>query len=378
MIPLFAVFMPNEVDEPLLKVLHSGYIGQGTQVEKFEGELKRYFKHDKLLTLNSGTSGLHLALRLAGVQPGDDVITTPVTCTATNMPIVGNGAKIVWADVDPQTGLIDPEDVAKKINTRTRAIVCVDWGGTPCDLNALRNIAKAYGIKLIEDAAHSIGAVYDGSKVGTIADYTSFSLQAIKHITTVDGGILSVLTELDYKRGKLIRWYGIDRETERTANRCEDPVQEWGYKFHMNDINATIGLAQIPHLPHVLRYHRENAWYYNWHLDPYFLKPCRHERLGYSAQSAYWLYTMLLPTKEARVNFMDWMKQNDVQVSQVHARNDIHPAFQENLSPRTKDTPLPGVEEFYDRAVCIPVHWKLTIDEREFIVSLCNEFVKGV
>jgi len=374
MIPIFAVFMSSDVDKPLLETLHSGYIGQGQKVEEFEAALRKFFGHDKLLTLNSGTSGLQLALRLANVQPGDDVVVSPVTCTATTHPIVACGAKIVWADIDPKTGLIDPSDVIKKINVRTRAIMCVDWGGTPCDLDVLKDIADCNGIKLIEDAAHSIGATYRGRYVGTISHYSSFSLQAIKHISTVDGGILSVLSSLDYKRGKLLRWYGIDRESERTANRCEDPIQESGLKWHMNDCNAVIGLHQLPHLNRILALHRFNAEYYSTNLDEYYITP----KVDYQVCSSFWLYTILLPSKAERLEFMDFMKQNEVHVSQVHARNDVHPCFQENLSPRMNDKSLPGVDEFYDRAICIPVHWKLTKEELDKIVNLCNTFACGM
>src|SRR5574343_363186 len=190
LIPLFSVNIPKEIDQPLLEVLHSGYIGQGPKVEEFEGLLAKYFGNKNVLSLNNGTAALHLAIRLAGVTDGAEVITTPMTCTATNEPILANGGKIVWADVDPNTGLIDPLDVERKITPKTKLIIGVDWGGTPCDWDRLNAIGKKYGVKVLEDAAHAIGATYKGRKVGTLADYTIFSLQAIKHITTIDGGLL--------------------------------------------------------------------------------------------------------------------------------------------------------------------------------------------
>lgn len=367
-IPLFTVYMAPEVDRPLLDVLHSGYIGQGSKVEEFERALATRFSNRNVLTLNSATSALHLALRLAGVKTGDEVISTAMTCTATNMPILANGAKIVWADVDAETGLIDPLDVERKITKRTKAIMCVDWGGTPCDLDELMRVAAKYGLKVIEDAAHAIGATYKGRPVGSgIVDYTCFSFQAIKHITTVDGGALFCRDTQDYKRGKLLRWYGIDRESERKDFRCEENIEEWGYKFHMNDINATIGLAQLPHLEDILGRYRENAAYYNTNLNhSYFITPLWTSK--YHNESAYWLYTLLLPNKQERIDFMRFMKSRQVMVSQVHARNDGHETFKESVCN------LPGVDRFYDRMVCIPVHSAVSDADRRWIATCANEF----
>ncbi|MCI0562440.1 MAG: DegT/DnrJ/EryC1/StrS family aminotransferase, partial [Nitrososphaera sp.] len=323
-----------------------------------------------VLTLNSGTSALHWAVRLAGIGHGDEVITTPMTCTATNMPILANGGKIVWADVDPNSGLIDPLDVERKITKRTKAIMCVDWGGTPCHLDELMRIGRKYGLKVIEDAAHSIGAEYEGRKVGTIADFTCFSLQAIKHITSVDGGMLLLKDTSDYKRGKLLRWYGIDRESDRKDFRCEENILDWGYKFHMNDVNATIALHQFPHLDRVLSAHRGNAEYYQKNLDTEYFHVATNF-LPYQMLSSYWLFTLLFPEKRDRLNFMQYMKKRSVAVSQVHSRNDTHTTFSNAVCV------LPGVESFFERMCCIPVHWALLEEERKYIVDMANSFVAG-
>src|SRR5262249_39015540 len=158
---------------------------------------------------------------------GGEVITSPVTCVATNMPILAEGAQPVWADIDPATGNIDPEDVRRKVTWETRAIVAVHWGGQPCDLDALNEIGAKYGIPVIEDAAHALGAEWDGQRIGAgTADYSCFSLQAIKHITTVDGGILTTRDRGAAERGRLLRWYGIDRSTPGPDARIEDDIGE--------------------------------------------------------------------------------------------------------------------------------------------------------
>ena len=358
-IPLFKVHMPESVLESLAHTLLSGYIGQGPRVDEFEIQLARWFGNQNVLTLNSGTSALMLALRLAGVSFGDEVISTPMTCTATNVPIMAMGAKIVWADIDPLTGNIDPLDVERKITAKTKAIIAVHWGGYPCELDELNRVGRKYGVKIIEDAAHAFGATYQGRPIGSHSDFVCFSFQAIKHLTTVDGGALVCRNTNDYKRGKLLRWYGIDRETERKDFRCEEDVKEFGYKFHMNDVNATIGLEQLKYVSDVLRRHRENAAYYRERfqgLSGLTLLNYKSDREG-----SYWLFTVRVHN---RLQFMEMMKDAGIVVSQVHARNDAHTMLAEFRRN------LPGVDEFVDEQVSIPVGWWLTEKQRVYIADM--------
>jgi dTDP-4-amino-4,6-dideoxygalactose transaminase len=393
-IPLFSVFMSEKVGDELLKVLYSGFIGQGVKVDEFEQVLAGIFDNKNVLTVNSGTAALHLAFRLAGVGPGKEVITTPMTCTATNMPILANGGKIVWADVDPDTGLIDPVDVERKINENTVAIVGVDWGGTPCDWDELNRIGKQYGVKTIDDAAHGLGMTYKGRKAGTLADYTIFSFQAIKHITTIDGGALVVRSTEDYVRGKLLRWYGIDRDSDRKDFRCEEDIKEWGYKFHMNDINATVGIEQFKHLESIVGKHKDNALslirglsnYFKFASSTKFMPPVPvatkdkgvvsvEPGSAIAAQhslpnidSSYWLLTLVLQDSYVKDEFMKAMKEKGIMVSSVHARNDTHTCFAESKSN------LPGVGKFTSRQVSIPVHWSLTKEEIAYMIKTMNEW----
>lgn len=365
-IPLFKVFMSEEAIAGSQEVLRSGYIGQGPRVELFEEKLKSWFSSPNVLTLNSGTSALHLAMRLAGVESGDEVISTPMTCMATNAAILANGAKIAWADIDATTGNICPESVRKKVGPRTKAILCVDWAGYPCDLGELRAIADQHGIQLIEDAAHGFGSQYKGNYVGGIADFTCFSFQAIKHLTTVDGGALVCKDIEDYKRGKLLRWFGINREGPRTDFRCEEDVIEYGYKFHMNDVSAAIGLGQLNHVAAILNAHRDNAQFFNQKFAELFSENL--ELLDYKTDrvSSYWLYTVKVKHPKA---FMRAMKDKGITASQVHARNDHHTTF------KAFKVPLPGVDAFVERQVSIPVGWWLTPDEREHIAQTVIDYV---
>ena len=352
--------------KPLREVLFSGYIGQGPRVERFERELAPWFGSKNVLTVNSGTSAIQLALRLAGVKPGDEVISTPMTCVATNVPMLAMGARIVWADTDPFTGNIDPEDVAKKITKKTKAIICVHWGGYPCELARLNALAAAHGIKLIEDACHAFGATYHNRPVGSISDFTCFSFQAIKEITTVDGGALVCRSRKDLERGRLLRWYGIDRDENRKDFRCEKNIREFGYKFHMNDVAATIGIEQLKYVQNNLEKNRRHAARYDEAFSFFVhVNPLRYKK---DRLSSYWLYT--LRVRQPRV-FMERMEKAGIVASQVHARNDKHAIFKASAAQ------LPGVDEFTAHQVCIPVGWWLTPGERYRIiecVSSCESY----
>lgn len=346
-IPLFKVYMAPGVQEAVEKVLSSGYVTEGPKVKEFEAALAT-FLGTPAITVNSGTSALTLALRLANVGPGDEVITTPMTCQATNTPILHAGATPVWADIDPRTGLIDPESIAHKLTSKTKAVMAVDWGGAPCDYDSIINALPAE-VKLIEDAAHAFGSIYKSRPVGDLVDFTCFSFQAIKHLTSVDGGAITAWRPEDLDRARLLRWFGIDREANVKEFRGEVDVEEWGYKFHMNDLNAAIGLENLRDVPLVLSAHRKNARVLNEGLnrDIYTLTDP-----PYVHNSARWLYTVLLPDFDTRERFKEHMGKKGVQVSQVHWRNDRLTTFAPYRSEK-----LPGVDEFSSRMICVPVHY---------------------
>lgn len=357
MIPLFKVFMSPGVIEPLREVLFSGYVTQGPKVEEFEQKLSSFLKNPYVVTVNSGTTALHMALDLAGVGPGDEVITTAMTCTATNWPILAHGATIVWADIDPETGNIDPESIKARLTKKTKAVIAVDWGGYPTDIDTIK---KYIGhIPVIEDAAHAFGAKYKGRMVGETADYTCFSFQAIKHLTTVDGGALLVRNKKEYDRAVLLRYFGIDRKKRSKDYRIERDIYHWGYKFHMNDVNATIGLSNLTYTKSILGKHRDNAHYFQKRFRNLPKIRLMREDSGY--ESSYWLFTMSVTGSN---RFMDYMKEHNVMASKVHRRNDTHPVT------RSFRRPLPGVDSFYSSMVCIPVGWWVTGEDRKYIADL--------
>ena len=366
MIPLFKVFMNNDHTD-LINVLDSGFITQGKKVEEFENELKKWFNYPYILTLNSATSGLTLALRLLSKDNRDEILSTPLTCTATNWPILANNYKIKWVDVDPNNCNMNLDDLQNKINENTRAIMLVHWGGNPINLDKLHSIRddaeKKYSSKIdiIEDCAHSFGAKFNDKFIGTFGNMAVFSLQAIKHLTTGDGGLIFLPNEELYERAKLLRWYGISREERNYKGkdfRLENDIKEWGYKYHMNDINATIGLSNLPFINDNLNKTRYNMEYYNMYLNKRVL-------LENNKNSACWIYTIRVPNRD---EFIGYMKNNCVMVSQVHNRNDIHSCVNDFK------TELPLLDKISKNMICIPVGWWLEKEDLEKIVNLINKW----
>jgi len=362
-IPLFKVFMAPEAElmPRLRNVLYSGQIGEGPIVAEFEakfGEFVAAPDRANVLSFNSGTAALHIALLIAGVKPGDEVVSTPMTAEPTNLAIVHAGGRVVWADIDPANGNIDPDSVRQKLTPRTRAILAVDYGGIPAPLAALSTIAGDAGIPLIEDAAHALGARYAGKVAGTHADFVMFSLQAIKHLTTVDGGMLVCRDVSAAAHGRVLRWFGMDRN----APRIGVDIAEVGYKYHMNNVNATIGLVQLQHVQDVIDRHVANGRFFDHALAGIpGLELCRWDA---AAEPSYWMYTVMV---ERREDFVNKLAGRGIATSLAHQRNDLHSVFAASRAE------LPGVDRFFSRMIHIPCGWWVSDDDRAHIADTIRE-----
>lgn len=366
--PIFKVHI--DVDgalENLKSVLTSGFLNEGEYVTQFTEFLNSYLDHKNVVLLNSCTSALTLALKLAGVSFGDEVITTSMTCVATNTPISNLGAKLVWCDIDHETGNIDPLKIESLITKKTKAILCVNWAGIPCDLEMLQSICKKHNIKLIQDAAHSFGAKYNEQHICHYADYTCYSFQAIKHITTGDGGALICNSGYDFERAKKLKWFGIDREAtkdekgEWKGQRWEVDIAEAGYKFHMNNISAAIGLSQIPHIDNILQSHINNANLYDRLLkDNSYIKPLKFLK---NTKPAHWVYTVLLDESIDRNSVLEKLNKENIAAGVVHIPCDGYECFSESRSE------LPNTKYFYDHQISLPCGWWLSEEDIIFITN---------
>jgi perosamine synthetase len=354
--------MPPDIGPAVLDTLQSGQVSEGPKVIEFEKQLGSYVGNENVIATNSGSGALVLALQMAGVGPGSEVITTAMTCQSTNQPILQLGARVVWADIQIDTGCIDPKDVEKKITPMTKAIIVMHWAGQPGDLDELNQIARKYDVKLIEDAASAFGAEYNNVKIGNHSDFVCFSFQAVKHITTGDGGALFVKNRGIKERAILMRNNGNDKKASRTATKWHFDINEPGWKFHMNDLAATIGIQQLKYHDELLKDRRKNGYALNSKLSK--IPGLKLLEQKANRNSAFWIFTVLV---EQRENFVLHLKEHGIHSGIVHQRNDIHSVFEEYK------TPLPNLDYFEEKMINIPVGWWMNNDELDYLVDVIKK-----
>lgn len=350
-IPLFwPQQFKNEWLASLRRVFDTRWLGQGPLVEEFEKKFGEKFGYKYCLGVNSGTSALELAYHLIGIGKGDEVITTSLTCTATNIPLLRRGAKIVFADINENL-VIDYADVEKKATPKTKAIVAVTLGGMPVDKRIFR-LAKSLRIPVVIDAAHSLGVSEP------YGDYVCYSFQAIKHFTTGDGGMLVARNKKNYARAKKLRWFGIDREKRRRRNwnwlvrhQVAMEIGEPGYKYHMNDITAALGLVGLRHTDEILNYRRGLCDYYAVRMPD-------NIRCVYGGSC--WLFAII--TKQ-RNSLIEYLRKNGIECDTVQLRNDVFKVF------GGKRQNLPKMNEAENKYLYLPLHSKLTRNDIDHIIK---------
>ena len=323
-----------------MRVLRSGQLAEGPQFKKFEAEFAQKFGFENVLALNSGTTALELAYELAGIGEGDEVITTVLTCIATNVPLLREKAKIVFADVDYDLNM-DVEDVKRKITPKTKAIVFVHFGGNNRGLKELLEIARDKKITLIEDAAQAVGSDFWGK-----ADFTCVSLQAVKTLTSGDGGMLICKNKDHYERGRHLRWYGYNRE-ERQRLGDVDPIGA-GYKYHMNDIAAAIGRGNLAAIDKVILHRRAL-------MEAYKKIDCI---------PGIWFASKIVNDRKGLTKFL---KDHGVETGIYHYRNDQYTIFGGRQE-------LKKMNEIEDKYMILPTHHKVTVQDVERIGELIRSY----
>jgi perosamine synthetase len=351
-IVLFYPHIPSGAAERVSQTLATRWIGQGPQVDRFETEFARHLglKQPAIAT-GAGTDALHLAYVLAGLQAGDEVIVPVFTCTATNIPLLYHDIEIRFADIQRDTMNLDVDSIRSLITSKTKAIVCVHYGGLPCDMDEILELADQHGIVVIEDAAHSVGAKYKGRPVGDISPYTMFSFQAIKHLTTGDGGMLFVPDEETAEKARRLRWFGIDRAAKQGGYWSNDIV-DVGYKYQMTDIAAAIGLAGLDELSDVLSIRRRLFNAYVEQLSD--IPDLQLIGANYDdREHAAWLFTVAVERRQALI---EKLRSLGIESGRVHFRNDRYTIFKEFA--RAGD--YPNMDYLDDRYLILPLHTKLT------------------
>lgn len=358
-IVLFYPHVPKKAKEYVCNTLDSRWLGQGPKVDLFENTFKAQLNlQGACLSTGSGTDALHLAYLLAGIGPGDEVLCPLFTCTATNIPLLYIGAKPVFVDIDPLTLNMSISDLKTKISAKTKAIVCVHYGGLPCDMDEIKALAASYSIPVIEDAAHAMGAKYNGNYIGNLSAYTIFSFQAIKLLTTGDGGMLVMQNTDQLSKAQKLRWFGIDR-TDKQKGVWENDIVDIGYKYQMTDIGAALGLAGLEEFLQTLHYRQSLYQRYVDHLSS-----CSDITIvndfSTKKEHAAWLFTVLVKN---RINCQSKLRAARVESGQTHYRNDRYSIFQCN-------DVFPNMDAVDDDYLVLPLHTHMTLQEVDYICDV--------
>jgi len=360
-IALFKPVISDEAIEAVGKVMHSGWLGLGPKTAEFEQVFAAYVGNRYCVGLNSCSAALHLALRILDLPEGSEVITTPITFVSTNLAILYERCTPVFADVHLDTGTIDVESAASKISGRTKAIMAVHLGGYPCDLDELYALARSNGIAVIEDCAHACGAVYKGKRIGSHGELHAFSFQAVKNLPMGEGGALVVSEEKLDVRLRRLRWMGIDKDTFlRTRGAVYNwnyDVTELGFKYHMNDIHAAIGLAQLRRLDADNARRSEIATRYRRGLVG--APGVRLLRQSNDRMSSNHLFCILVENRDSLVLKL---KSAGIETSVHYRRNDLYPMFR-------RDDSLINAEQFWQSVLSLPLHLLLTDEQVDYVIA---------
>jgi dTDP-4-amino-4,6-dideoxygalactose transaminase len=361
---LFYPYIPKKSIKILQKRLSTRWIGQGPMVDKFEKKFSKIFLNGKeCVSTGSGTDALHLAYLLAGIKKNDEVITPVFTCTATNIPLLYVGAKIKFADIDPKTMNISIDSLKKLISKKTKAVVCVHYGGIPCEMNEIRKLAKKYNVKVIEDAAQALGGKYEKKYIGTLSDFTIFSFQAIKHITTGDGGMLCIKNSKLIEAAKRIRWFGIDRKKKQLGIWKND-IKEVGYKYQLTDLGASIGYQSLIDFNNIISHRLKIYNIYLKNLSKNSKITCIHD-YDKKKKCAAWLFTILTKKKDY---LQEKLREKNIETNQVHFRNDKYSIFKKFV----KNQRFKNMDKIENEYLVLPIHTKVTLKDAEYICKLIN------
>lgn len=358
-IPLFYPHIPKNSANSIKKVLNTRWIGQGPLVDKFEKVFSKKFGGDfETVAVGSGTDALHLSYLLAGLKKNDEVICPIFTCTATNIPLLYIKAKIKFADINLYDLNINVDHVEKLISKKTRAIVFVNYGGLLCNLEKLNYLAKKHKLILIQDAAQSLGAKYKNKDITKYADFTIFSFQAIKHITSGDGGALCVKNKKLAKKGRIIRWFGIDRP-KKQGGTWENDIVNIGYKYQMTDISAALLLDGIKEFKTIKNKRNEiHKIYKNKLSNIKNLEIIKNNDI--KSKPVMWLTTILTKHK----NFLQKkLREKLIETNQVHFRNDKYSIFKKFC----KNKKFPNMDLIENNYLVIPMHTKMNKSDAAFV-----------
>lgn len=365
----------QEIDEDdiqaVVDTLKSDYLTTGPKVLEFEEKFAEYVGAKYAVSFSNGTAALHGACYAAGIQSGDEVITSAITFAATANAVLYCGGVPVFADICEKTYNIDPNDVRLKVTDKTKAIIPVHFTGQPCDMDAIKDIANQHGLVIIEDAAHALGASYKGKRIGSIADMTTFSFHPVKHITTGEGGMVTTNSYEYYEKLLLFRTHGITRSedlfTENSHGSWYYEQLDLGYNFRLSDIQCALGISQLKKLDYFLdKRHYVAQQYYD------LLAPVKEIILPYQAESgssSWHLFVIKINgdfTKRSRKDVVDCLREKNI-LANVHYIPVYYFPYYQKLG--YKRGLCPKAEKLYENIITLPLYTSLTETEINYIVE---------
>ena len=374
MIPYGRQTIEEDDIQAVVDVLRSDYLTTGPKIAEFEKMVADYVGAKYAVAISNGTSALHAACFAAGIQPGDEVITTPLTFAASSNCVLYCGGTPVFADVDPKTYNIDPEDIRRKITDKTKAIIAVHLAGQPCDMDEIHKIAKEHDLLVIEDGAHALGSVYKGKKVGTLSDMTTFSFHPVKPITTGEGGMIVTDNEEFYQKMMLFRSHGITRD-ENLMTRNDGPwfyqQLDLGYNYRITDIQCALGCSQMKKLDRFLALRKEIVARYNEAFAD-----CENIVTPYQlpeTESGWHLYMVQVKNCDRRKVF-EALREHGIAVNVHYIPVYLHPYYQEH---GYKDVHCRNAEEVYSHIISLPLYPTLTEEQQQYVIETLKYVING-
>ncbi|WP_264525327.1 DegT/DnrJ/EryC1/StrS family aminotransferase [Flavobacterium sp. N502536] len=349
MIPIYKPYMPDKIDSEVSSILYSGQLGYGKYGKQFESELRKFIGSEYILSVSSYNIAMLIVLSTLGLNKGDEVIASPVSCLASNQPFAVKGLKVVWVDINPETGSMCPDDLKAKITNKTKAIFHNHFCGYLGNIDEINAIGNSFGIPVIDDGIEAFGSEYKGKKIGNLGtDITVFSFQTVRLPNTIDGGAIVFKDKELYEKALLIRDYGIDRAIFRTDNgeinpKCDISLE--GYGGLMSELNSFLGAKQMDDIEDLLARQKKNALV--WDQKIMNMENFYSLKLVENAIPNYWVYGILCENKEVAINYF---KDNGFYATGVHINNNVYSVF------NNKDS-LKGVNEFMNRFLAIPSGW---------------------
>ncbi|WP_449599048.1 UDP-4-amino-4,6-dideoxy-N-acetyl-beta-L-altrosamine transaminase, partial [Paenibacillus sp. Marseille-Q9583] len=374
MLPYGQQWLDEDDIAAVVRVLRGDFITQGPAIEAFESKVAAYVGARYAVAFTNGTAALHGACFAAGIGPGDEVVTTPITFLASSNCVLYMGGIPVFADIDMETYNVDPCQVEKKITEKTKAIIAVDFSGQPTEVDRLKMIARDHDLVLIQDAAHSLGATYYGDKIGTGADMTMFSFHPVKHVTTGEGGVIVTDNEKFHRLLQLFRSHGMTKNPEDMLQN-DGPwyyeMQTLGYNYRMTDMQAALGESQMNKLDLFVERRREIADSYNRELSdiPGLVLPYQKE----NSNSSWHLYvTRWLPEvfQGTRKDWFEALRHLNIGVHVHYIPVYLQPYYSELGYPSGL---CPNAENYYNTAITLPLYPKMTDDDVKDVIQAVRQ-----